>query len=73
MGKTVLVVFLLQGSDVMYDVEIRTTLVFSVVAEVIGKAVFKLSYGCLRIVGDPFLCLQSRHHQAGKDEDEQMS
>ena len=49
-GQAVLIVVFLQCSDVVYNVKIRTTLVFGVVAEVLGEAVFELSYGRIRVV-----------------------
>ena len=49
-GQTVLVVLFLKCADIVYDVEIRTTLVFSVVTEIICQAVFELSDSGARIV-----------------------
>jgi hypothetical protein len=65
-GKAVLAVLLLQGSYIVYDVEIRASLVLIVMTEVIGQSVFELSYSGVRIVRDPFLCLQFRHHKKGQ-------
>ena len=54
-GESVLVVFLLQGSDIVYDIEVGTPLGVWVMSYIIGESVLQLSCNELGVIRDDCL------------------
>ncbi len=67
-GETVLVVFLLEGSDVSSEIEFSPLCRLVVVADIIGHAVVQLSYPYCRVIGKRSLTKRRCSCKCGCDE-----